>query len=189
MNRQKGHNLKQSMQAITSSKQDSWFTPPEYIAAVRSVLGEIDLDPASCEQANKIVGAKEFYTESDFSLLRAWQGKVFLNPPYGKVSGKSQAGAFAAKLALSYDTGDVTEAIILVPLYFAYKWFAPLRDKPVCLLDHRIRFIDGVTGIRGDEALQSHAFYYFGRNPKKFFKEFANFGCTAVFKKYDSLKG
>jgi hypothetical protein len=32
---------------------------------VREVLGEIDLDPASCADANKIVRAKQFFTQED----------------------------------------------------------------------------------------------------------------------------
>jgi len=62
-----------------SSKTDRWFTPPYIIEMVKEVLGEIDLDPASEEKANEVVGAREFYTQN--ALNETWvANKVFLNP-------------------------------------------------------------------------------------------------------------
>src|SRR5437660_5851756 len=49
---------------------DSWFTPAQYLDAVRAVLGRIDLDPFSSEAANLSVRAKRYYTESDDALDR-----------------------------------------------------------------------------------------------------------------------
>lgn len=42
---------------------DEWYTPPETLELVRGVLGEIDLDPASCEVAQQTVGAKRFFSK------------------------------------------------------------------------------------------------------------------------------
>jgi hypothetical protein len=69
------------MTALFSANKGEWFTPPEIIKRVHAVMGGIDLDPASCAQANEIVGAKEFWTDDDNSLNRAWHGRVFVNPP------------------------------------------------------------------------------------------------------------
>src|SRR6266702_7646956 len=38
-----------------------WYTPQKYLRAVRAILGEIELDPASSVQANRIVKAAIFY--------------------------------------------------------------------------------------------------------------------------------
>jgi hypothetical protein len=48
-------------QLLNSSASAERFTPPRY--AVRAVLSAIDLDPASSEEANRIVGATRYYTQ------------------------------------------------------------------------------------------------------------------------------
>src|SRR5437660_1484971 len=68
-------------------QQDSfeWYTPKKYVEAARNVLGEIDLDPASSEQANRIVQAKLFYDQTRDGLTQTWKAQtVWLNPPYCK---------------------------------------------------------------------------------------------------------
>jgi hypothetical protein len=58
------------------------YTPARYIEAAREVMGSIDLDSASNEQAQEIVQAKVFYTKEDNGLDNPWEGNIFLNPPY-----------------------------------------------------------------------------------------------------------
>src|SRR5436190_19306098 len=94
------------MACIKSSKSNEWFTPAQYIEAARAVLGHIDLDPASCEQANLTVVAKRIFTVADDGLSKPWAGRVFLNPPYCRLQGK-----FVAKLVSEYDAGNISSAI------------------------------------------------------------------------------
>jgi DNA N-6-adenine-methyltransferase (Dam) len=60
------------------------MTPVEIIKAGRHVLGLIDLDPASSEQAQKRIRAKRYCTVQDDALAKPWHSTVFLNPPYSR---------------------------------------------------------------------------------------------------------
>ena len=56
-----------------SSRSNEWFTPLETLVLVRSVLGSIDLDPASCAEANDRVAALKYYDQFDKGLDRDWE--------------------------------------------------------------------------------------------------------------------
>jgi hypothetical protein len=58
------------------SNQNEWLTPPALIAA----LGEFDLDPCAPEVRPWSMAKNHF---SSNGLERAWNGRVWLNPPYG----------------------------------------------------------------------------------------------------------
>lgn len=66
-----------------SSRSAEHYTPVEFVEAAREVLGEIDVDPASCASANTLVRAREFYDLERNGFLRPWHGRVFVNPPGG----------------------------------------------------------------------------------------------------------
>src|SRR5215471_8840751 len=129
-------------QAIHQSLTNEWYTPPLYVEAARAVLGGIDLDPASSDRANETVRAHTWFTLQENGLAQQWQGRVFLNPPYGWQDGESSAGIWAAKLLAEYDAGRVSAAVLLVNAVPGNSWFAPLWRFPICFTDHRISFID-----------------------------------------------
>jgi hypothetical protein len=61
----------------TTGKED-WLTPPEIIAE----LGPFDLDP--CSPINRPWDtARKHFTIYDNGLRQPWEGRVWLNPPYG----------------------------------------------------------------------------------------------------------
>jgi hypothetical protein len=56
-----------------------WLTPPEILKA----LGEFDLDP--CAPIDRPWDtARRHYTIEDDGLSKVWEGRVWLNPPYGR---------------------------------------------------------------------------------------------------------
>lgn len=64
---------------VTEQSKDEWLTPPEIIQA----LGTFDLDP--CSPVNRPwPTAANHYTVLDDGLRLPWDGRVWLNPPYGR---------------------------------------------------------------------------------------------------------
>lgn len=61
------------------------YTPFDITEAEHDVFGGIDFDPASCAAANRIVGARRFYTVADNGFSRIWRARTaHVNPPGGK---------------------------------------------------------------------------------------------------------
>ncbi|MDD4280369.1 MAG: DNA N-6-adenine-methyltransferase [Candidatus Sumerlaeales bacterium] len=157
-----------------NSGENEWYTPIEFINAAREVMGSIDLDPASCEAANKTVKATKIFTIDDDGLKQHWRGNVWLNPPYAS----DLIGKFADKVAAS--KGDIQQAIILVNNATETGWFNTLVGvaSAVVFPKSRVKFYmaDGKTGA----PLQGQAFIYVGDNPHKFLDVFKAFGWGAI---------
>ncbi len=146
------------------------YTPAIYIEAARTVLGEIDLDPASSTDANATVQAAQIFTEDDDGLEQDWHGRVFLNPPYGR----SLTSQFVAKLVNEHAAGHVSAAILLINAYgFDAAWFQPLWDQTLCFTNHRIPFYGGGPTF-------GSLFVYFGTDGDLFAETFSQFGAVVV---------
>lgn len=158
------------------SESVEWYTPAKYIEAAREALGGIDLDPASGEQANATVKAKEFFTQEQDGLDLAWHGRVFLNPPYGKSEEHgSLASAFCKKAITEYESGNVTACIVLVNSLHSQNWQAALYGFVVCFVDHRIQFISG-DGEENKNPTFQNIFVYMGGAEDRFARAFKPFG-------------
>jgi phage N-6-adenine-methyltransferase len=158
------------------SGNNEWGTPGEYLDAVRDVLGEIDLDPASSEIAQRTVNAARFYTKADNGLTKEWRGKVWLNPPYAH----PEIVDFVAKLIAEYQAGHVTEAILLTHNCTDTHWFhQALRAACLfCLPRGRIQFIDPESNRTAPP--NGQAFFYFGNRLDAFDARFSEIGFVAV---------
>lgn len=95
------------------SATNEHYTPADVVNRAREVLGGIDLDPASCEAANETVRASRIYTAADDGLVQPWRGKVFLNPPGGRVGRDSSQLRWWSKLVTEVYEGRVTQAIFV----------------------------------------------------------------------------
>lgn len=167
-------------EALTSSESVEWYTPPEYTAAAREVMGAIDLDPASCAEANEWIGAARFLTEADDGLSRQWSGRVWLNPPYGRDdSHRSNQEKWSAKLIQEHASGRVKQAHLLVNSATGNRWFQPLWAYPICFVDHRIKF-RVPDGAKRDQPLHSNVIVYMGLYREKFARAFAGLGRIVV---------
>lgn len=140
-----------------SSATNEHYTPPEIVEAARAVLGQIDLDPATCAVANRVVRARLFCSEQQSGLDQDWTGldgpaRVFLNPPGGKLDpktlepllrdehgkqngpGVSSAAVWWAKLIYEYRAGNVEQAIFVCFSLAVFKTaqgkVGPLDDCP-----------------------------------------------------------
>jgi hypothetical protein len=130
-----------------------WYTPIKYVGLVKEVFGgKIDLDPASCPEANhKYVKARKFYTREQDGLTLPWRGKAYVNPPF-------QApimALFVDKLIAERANGNCREAIMLSNGATDTLWFHKVfaEANAVCFLKGRIPFMtrgeDGITSTPG----------------------------------------
>ena len=157
-----------SKETARSKKTDCWYTPPHIIELVIQVLGEITLDP--CADDGRHIRAAKHYTFDDDGLKQPWYGKVYMNPPY------SHPGLWMKKLQLEFETGNVDEAIALVPAATDTNWLSPvLKTQPVCFWKGRIKFL-GQDYQPKLSARQSHVLVYWGNNWQKFREVFEDYG-------------
>ena len=95
-------------QALLSHESTEHYTPQYILDAVIACMGAIDLDPASNSHEIPNVPAARHYTVQDNGLVQPWEGRVFLNPPFGP--GVEQ---WFSKLYQERAAGRTLEAIVL----------------------------------------------------------------------------
>lgn len=149
-----------------------WYTPKHIIEAVRSVMGSIDVDPASSEEAQKTVRAVKHYTEEDNGLNQEWHGNVFLNPPYKM----PHVELFSIKLEQEIAKFHVKQAIFLSNNSTDTRWWQALAKKAAltCFTGGRLKFYQkdekAAAPIRGSSLM------YFGDSDELFCDVFSQIG-------------
>lgn len=124
--------------------------------AAREVMGGIDLDPASSEEQQAIVGA-DYWCYPDDGLLRAWGGRVFLCL-------LEDLGNWPVKvLSEWYDRGSLEVVAIFPAKHTGEQWFQRLLVACNC-----------VCFLRQDPV----AAFYMGQNGDKFADVFHHLGVT-----------
>lgn len=164
----------------TKRDSDSWFTPSIYTEMAREVMGEIDLDPFSSKVANFHVKAKRYFDIKDDAFKKVWfqdQGRVFMNPPYGRKLIDMAIDIFLANWA----SESISQGIVLVNNATETRWFQSLlrSTSSLCLPDRRIAF-ESDDGKHVSGNTRGQVFFYFGHKQKKFEEVFSDVGTILI---------
>lgn len=168
---------------VVSSKSNEWYTPQVYIEAARAVMGGIDLDPASCAVANEIVQATTYYTKEQDGLQLPFYGRVWCNPPYGKINNRSTIDLWVRKIIREYKSGHVEQAILLTTCDSDNGWFQLFWDYLICFSNHNVHFFKPVNGVIRKDSRSTQmfgtVFVYLGPREERFIEGFSQFGRIA----------
>ena len=110
-----------------------WYTPPSIFDRLGVVF---DLDPCAAPNHDHVPARTKYVLPTD-GLAEPWNGTVWLNPPYGKHTGR-----WVERLA---QHGDGIALVFARP---DTAWFQKAYGTAdiVCFVEKRIKFINGTTG-------------------------------------------
>ena len=159
--------------AAPGDKGNEWFTPPDIATAARAVLGEIDLDPASCEEANGIIKAQRWMGSGGLEAAPWVASTIFLNPPYSD----GRMVDWVRTLTSSIVAGHATAAILLVNANTETAWGqAAIEDSAaVCFPRGRLAFVRP-GGDRAGTGRVGQMILYYGPLAGDFVMRFKAFG-------------
>jgi len=156
--------------ALLSHRTDEHLTPRYILDAVLECLGGIDLDPSSNSRCCPHVPAARHFTRGDDGLSQPWDGRVFLNPPFGR-----DVDRWFQKLAAEYCAGRTVAAVVLWKSATETRAWRILTGSAnvICFPTRRIDF-EG-EGPRTGSTF-SPALFYVGREHTRFARAFAPVG-------------
>lgn len=109
-----------------------WYTPPHIFDA----LGlDFDLDPCAPAGGVPWIPAERHYSVADDGISQPWEGRVWLNPPYGNDSARwvGRLIEHGHGVALVFARTDPT-----------WGQYAIAKADAVCLVAGRIQFVAGI---------------------------------------------
>lgn len=182
-----------------SSLTPEHYTPSYIVEAARATMGSIDLDPASCDIANRTVRANVFFSHQPATsfwdgtkvvqkehsgingLAAQWHGNVFLNPPGGVIDGASAPVLWFEKLVDEFRAGNIHQAVFVafsleflqtVQLSHAMRY---ARDAFICISKRRVKYLRA-DGTEGGSPPGASAILYIGPNRSAFVENFGGIG-------------
>lgn len=137
-----------------NSGNQELYTPQPILAAARSVLGEIDLDPASSPRANRYVQAKRYWHLTRTTrwwhprphpLERPWTrpdgspAVVWMNHPFSR----QENALWIEKLIREYEIGNVVEALCITWASVSTAWaYNLVHHFPVWIPPRRVNYMN-----------------------------------------------
>jgi phage N-6-adenine-methyltransferase len=128
----------------TETTKDEWITPPNLIKSVGGDIG-FDLDP--CSPINRpFETARNYFTIEDDGLKQEWEGRVWMNPPYG-----GECKHWLKKLADHGNGIALVFARTETQYFFDSVWN---KADAILFVKRRINFlnVDGTKGKNGSNA-------------------------------------
>lgn len=153
--------------------EDEWYTPKKIIRLVKRLMKEIDVDPASSKTANRIIGAKKYYTKEEDGLKQEWKGRVWMNPPYSQPLVTKFCNLFVEK----HISGEISEGCVLVNNATETRFYQNMMQhcRAICFVKGRIKFVDA-NGESTGAPLQGQTILYFGEYVDSFAEVFSELG-------------
>lgn len=112
-------------------RSNEWYTPPDIFTA----LGlDFDLDPCAPEGGVPWIPAAREFSVKDDGLAQRWEGRVWLNPPYGR-----DTASWVGRL-IGHGNGI---ALVFARTDPAWGQYAIAKADAVCFIAGRLRFIPG----------------------------------------------
>ena len=132
-------------------KTNTWLTPLEIVNA----LGKFDLDPCGVEGH---LTADRLIVLPECGLAANWEGRVWLNPPYGKEIGKwlNKLESHGNGIAIVFSRTDT-------------KWFQDLKPTAMFFMKGRIAFLKE-DKTKDSNAGHGSVLLIFGENNIEFVK-------------------
>lgn len=149
--------------------EGDFYTHPSFIEAARSAMGTIDLDPASCTEANQVVKAGVFFGFRENGLLHNWRGNVWLNPPYGNWA------EWTPKLLSEWHNGGIEQMCVLATTrVITAQTFHRIVDTADAMFVGCGRYVFWGPNAKAPD--EGHVVFYFGADVDRFRESFAPLG-------------
>jgi phage N-6-adenine-methyltransferase len=120
---------------LYSSERGDWATPQDLFDLLNDEF-DFDLDVCAMPWSAKCA---RYFTPDDDGLSQVWEGRCFMNPPYGR-----DIGAWVEKADASAGNGDAEVVVCLLPARVDTDWWWNYcRFGHIRFLRGRLHFDDG----------------------------------------------
>jgi transcriptional regulator with XRE-family HTH domain len=119
--------------------RDSRFTPADFMEAIYSAFGQVDLDPCGHPLSPVIARRRIIVDEGGDGLADDWSGQlVFVNPPFSALL------RWLRRAHDQWSKGNVETVVCLVPVRTDSSWFHTTLSTAadIYLLEGRVRFLN-----------------------------------------------